>query len=1286
MSAREQLHQYIVGIERRLRWLARLRGAAIVAATALVATVGLVAVANYFAFSSASVNGARLTLLIALAAAAVAGLWFPLRRLTARRAVARLEAAFPEFGQRLVTFHDKNDANPFLELLAADTLRHAEAAPAEQLAPGAWLYSSLGAGLASCAVLIWLVAAGPGFLGYGAALLWTGPRKSAAPLYSLKVTPGNAVIRRHGDQLVTAVPSGWTSPAVKLFARYQGGAGWEAAAMQAQPGGAAYHYLFAGLPSDVDYYVAAGELRSPVYHLKVRDLPAVKQISATYHYPAWTGIKDSTEAHAGDLRAPAGTRAQLEITTDQPLANGELVVDDRQGNSQTITLTPDGTNRYRGTIAMAKDGVYHLAALMPGETAAARLSEDFFISAPPPTPPQIALVRPQRDYRASPIEEVTVAAQASDQFGLKSLTLHYSVNGEPEKTVPLAVPGGAKSAKGATVLSLEDFKAQPGDVISVYASASDGNSDAALATARTDMEFIQADPYERDFSQSQQSGGGGGGGGQGNASAQITEREKEIIAGTFRQQNDHSGNAQLASDTAKLLAESQATLHDQAMSLSGRMESRELTDENQAFSDFQKDMIAAAAAMQPAAQSLGSQKWTAAMPNEEKALRSLLKAEATFRQIQIAFGARGGGGGGGGSSAARDLASLFDLELDTQKNQYETQQTASSQEQKAQTIDDTLKKLDELARRQQDLAQPQDQQQTAEQRWQQEMLRREAEQLQQQLQQLAQNGQQGQSGSSQSAQGSQGSNNSASSQNGQRSNSSQSAQGSNGSAGSPNSPSSNSSNAQSAEGRAAAQALDRVRQAQQQMQRAASEAGNPRQQAADAAQAAENLRLARQALAGLQQQNADQRLAGMASEADQLAGEQKQQADQVRQMIASHANPDQRTVDNLVQGRQQISDQLDQLQTEMRNAARDLNGTQPAASDQLRNALQGLDGNDLTTRVQRSADWLRQGNFSDQSESSITHDLQQLGQQLRQSQQALSGTPGQANNAAIASAMDQIERLRQQIAGGDANVRGQAGEQRGQGSTNRQGPAGQQFQPGQLSRNGQAGQQSQQGGQQTAQNGGGRNGGRQPGGSQASGSQASDSQAGRGGAQGGRAGGNGANGRIGNRVAGQNGGARNGYRDGPVGNQVAAGGDRNRNYGNGGYDFGNTHIVGQAVTPQQGPNPADTQRAIEQDLEALNNIRQSLPKDGATQRAVQDLIAQTRNLDPSRFPGNPEMVAEMHQELLHSMDTLELSLRKQLDKSQGGQIRGRDPQPAPPGYDDAVAAYFKRLSATGGGH
>src|SRR5262249_53116951 len=144
-------------------------------------------------------------------------------------------------------------------------------------------------------------------------------------------------------------------------------------------------------------------------------------------------------------------------------------------------------------------GAYHVAAI--DQRQSVRLSEDYFIEARKANPPEVSIVRPGGDYRASPIEEVTVAVKARDEFGLKDLHLHYSVNGGPEKTVRLLKQPGDKQSSGSSVLALEDYKLVPGDLVSVYASATDARSES-----RTDMTFIQVDPFEREFSQSQQAG------------------------------------------------------------------------------------------------------------------------------------------------------------------------------------------------------------------------------------------------------------------------------------------------------------------------------------------------------------------------------------------------------------------------------------------------------------------------------------------------------------------------------------------------------------------------------------------------------------------------------------------------------------------------------------------------------------------------------------------------------------------------------------------------------------
>ena len=108
-----------------------------------------------------------------------------------------------------------------------------------------------------------------------------------------------------------------------------------------------------------------------------------------------------------------------------------------------------------------------------------RLSEDYFIATDKAQPPQISIDRPRGDYRANPIEEVTLAVKAADQYGLRDVHLHYSVNGGAERDISLLEKPGTKSTDGSHTLPLEDFKLVPGDVVSVYASARDGHGPPA---------------------------------------------------------------------------------------------------------------------------------------------------------------------------------------------------------------------------------------------------------------------------------------------------------------------------------------------------------------------------------------------------------------------------------------------------------------------------------------------------------------------------------------------------------------------------------------------------------------------------------------------------------------------------------------------------------------------------------------------------------------------------------------------------------------------------------------
>ncbi|HEY4212918.1 MAG TPA: hypothetical protein VGM84_15670 [Steroidobacteraceae bacterium] len=1234
MSAIDELRSYVGQLRRRFKLAALARGTAIITAAALIATLVLVVIINEFAFSTTSLWSARALLLLTLVLGTVFGLAVPLWRLGQRWWTRRAEQAFPEFEQRLMTFADRDgkSSDPFLDLLAADTLRVARRTDLKSAAPDALLFGLFALGVVCLGSLVWLIRSGPGYLGYGAAALWTGPPRE--PLYEVRVSPGDATVRRHADQLVTAELRGLQREQLKIHVRYQRAAKWEETTMQPRPSASGFQFLFAGVPEDVEYFIDAGSVQSPHFHLRVADVPTVKQIRVTYHHPDWTKLPDAIEDHGGDLRAVEGTEAKLEITTDRPMSAGSLALDD----GREIKLTPGAkANVYQGVIKLEKDGAYHVAARDRSEVL--RISDDYFIEASPVKPPEVALVKPERDYRASPIEEVTLTAKAEDPFGLSDFALHYSVNGGPEKTLRLMKEAGAHQSSGTATIALESLKLVPGDVVAVYAAAKDARSEA-----KTNISFVQIEPFEREFSQSQSGGGGAGGGGNmANDQAQIAEREKEIIAATWTQNGQKSAAAKQAAEQSKFLADVQTTLRGQSLSLAGRLSMRDLQSQNEQFSSFQQEMAAAAAAMTPAAQKLSDQQWAAAVADEQKALQHLLRAEATFRQIQVAFNSRGGAGGGAVNSAGRDLASLFDLELDTQKNMYESPQTPFSANKRDQEIEDALRKLDELARRQGELAAQRQNngEQSAEERWQQEMLRRKAEELQQQVEQLAKNssesGQQGRSGQ----QGQQG-------QSGQPNGSQSGKGGSNGSSSSSSSGSdgSESGGGDSSQSSGVRQALNRLRQAQDDMRRAVDQHNSM-----DARRAADRLREAMGLLAGLQQQDVGHKLDSLGQQVADLQERQSEQSERMRQLRTTRSTASlagRGGLPGLIDDRQKLADDLARVTRDMHAAERQADERSRTAAGKLHEALGDLETADTETRLQRSADMLRRGYapLNDDVETQVATDLKHLRDQLGDARTAAADGKGNSDDA-----LDTVERLRSRLAALDQSLRRNPGQ--GQ-------PGGQ---------NGQPGNPGQQAGTP-----GGQQGGQQPGGQQGgNGSQA-----------GGQSGGN-ANGQ-GLVAEGQPGRGADGRLVGPVGGVAGGGGgyrggyvDGAWNAGNNGFDPRLPHRLGpENNTIAIGPR---TREAYQAGVDELNRLRHSVGEDEGARKQVDDLIRSMQRLDPKRFPGNPAMVDDLYAKVLSGVDKLELQLRHAPDQVQPGEVRSANPAPMPAGYQGAVADYFRRLSA-----
>ena len=125
----------------------------------------------------------------------------------------------------------------------------------------------------------------------------------------------------------------------------------------------------------------------------------------------------------------------------------------------------------------------------------------------------------------------------------------------------------------------------------MYATARD-----ARTTSRTDIMFIETQPFEKNYTQSQQMGGGRRRRADQDEN-RISQRQKEIIAATWNEIRGGGKDKVNSAENAKFLAEVQTKLKEQAKSLADRARSRELAGANQEFQSFVKDMEAAAAEM-----------------------------------------------------------------------------------------------------------------------------------------------------------------------------------------------------------------------------------------------------------------------------------------------------------------------------------------------------------------------------------------------------------------------------------------------------------------------------------------------------------------------------------------------------------------------------------------------------------------------------------------------------------------------------------------------------------------
>ncbi len=772
---------------------------------------------------------------------------------------------------------------------------------------------------------------------------WDG--QSESPLYAISVSPGDTTVAKHADVEVRASLTGFSSRNVRLQARYENEPAWQETVMRPDFDSGDLVFLFFDVREPMDYYVEADGIQSDTFRISVSELPNIEELHVRLVFPRYTGLNPVTLEDEGDIEAVVGTRAELSIRTDQPVEESLI----RMEEAGDIPLEKVGPQQLKADFKVTADDYYRIH-LQNQEKVWYPASDEFLIRALEDQPPLISFKQPGRDLRVTNIQEIFTEVKVQDDYGIRKARIHFSVNGAPEQVVELSKPSGSRSFVTSHTFYLEEFGLIPGDFVSYYAQAED-----AIASSVTDIYFLEVEPYDREYYQSQNQGMSIPA--SSNEDLNLSKRQKEIIVATFKLRREKSSRAGFKEDI-QTLALIQQRLQGQTQTLIDRLELRRTAAADPRFQKMADHLKQAVVHMDPAHDHLSKSAPKKALPEEQKALQQLLRAEALFKEIQVSFSQNQTGS----PASAQELADLVDLELDRTKNQYETMQQ-NQQFTREEKLDEALEKLMELARRQEQLAERkrrQSGQSSAMNNMSQQQLMQEADQLARQLERLSRQQKE----------------------------------------------------------QKLSEISRRLREAAKQMRQAQSGQQSPERSQLQAERALERLQKAKEALGRQRQDQRSESIQKLKEDAQQLVRKQEDvldKLDNLKQRFESR-KVDQETIRELrrlLREKSELQEDLFRLESDLHQSARQMESKEPAASRKLKQAGHSVRDNRIPEKMQEGSQLLSRGwvDMARDREEGVAAEVAKLSEKVGEAEEAL-GAEGQPQaKEGLREALSQVGKL-----------------------------------------------------------------------------------------------------------------------------------------------------------------------------------------------------------------------------------------------------------------------------------
>lgn len=434
--------------------------------------------------------------------------------------------------------------------------------------------------------------------------------------------------------------------------------------------------------------IPAGASRS--YTIRVFDRPALVESEVVLHFPAPLGKPPQTIKDPHNFQVPEGTRMELSLVANVPGLAATLVAAKRE--PQPVPADPADPRRHRFAETLIRSVRYEIV-LTDSAGRRNHRKDTLDIKVIPNKPPQVQVLLPRKNDKATPIQELRVEARITDDSALISHGLRYTVDGEKWEDIPGAAPAGGREAVISHLIDLETAGAKPNDLVMWNAWAEDIGPDGRNRRVDGDLHIVAVRDFDQEFQQSPPMEGGGAPPQSGD---NLVKLQTKILNGTWAVRRDHADPAgpPPVSEELETLRKSQEI----AIGMAADMESQETNPTLREFiTDARLAMKDAAGELAKAREQSSVKPLDPAIGHEQAALRHLNRLMTSKTMVSRSQGQSG-------SPSEEDNAVKEDLELKPMDNPYRSEQAAAPElAQQASEAMAVLKQLDELAKRQRDI-------------------------------------------------------------------------------------------------------------------------------------------------------------------------------------------------------------------------------------------------------------------------------------------------------------------------------------------------------------------------------------------------------------------------------------------------------------------------------------------------------------------------------------------------------------------------------------------------------